>query len=89
MLEIMLTLLQGRVSSFYGAELSRYTSFKAHASAEGPVRQILIHDKGVIALGSRGVHMARRTGPPIWHILCGSWPIQEIYLADGHTGVMR
>ena len=55
----------GRVSSFYGTELQRYTSFKAGA---GPVRQLLFHDKGVIALGSTSVHMAMRRGPPIWHI---------------------
>lgn len=32
------------------------------------MRQILLHDKGVIALCSRSVHMALRRGPPIWHI---------------------
>ncbi|KAI1777276.1 PAB-dependent poly(A)-specific ribonuclease subunit PAN2 [Hypoxylon cercidicola] len=58
----------GRVSSFYGAKLQPYTSFKAHTSQDGPVRQILFNDKGVIALGSRGVHMALRRGPPLWSI---------------------
>jgi len=81
---------KGRVSSFYGAELSRYTSFKVHSSAEGPVRQILIHDKGVIALSSGGVHMARRTGPPIWHILYASHSIfEETCMADGYVGMKR
>ncbi|KAF4632859.1 hypothetical protein G7Y89_g5257 [Cudoniella acicularis] len=55
----------GRVSGFYGTELTRYTSFKA---GEGPVRQILFHEKGVISLCSRSVHMAMRRGPPLWHI---------------------
>jgi PAB-dependent poly(A)-specific ribonuclease subunit 2 len=55
----------GRVSSFYGTEMQRYASFKA---GTGPVRQLLFHDKGVIALGSTSVHMAMRRGPPIWHI---------------------
>lgn len=59
---------QGRVTSFYGTELQRYTSFKAHLSANGPVRQILVNDKGVIALGAKDVHMALRRGPPLWHI---------------------
>ncbi|KAI2610550.1 ubiquitin carboxyl-terminal hydrolase-domain-containing protein [Hypoxylon sp. NC1633] len=58
----------GRVSSFYGTKLQPYTSFKAHTSQDGPVRQILFNDKGVIALGSRGVHMALRRGPPLWSI---------------------
>ncbi|EKJ70854.1 hypothetical protein FPSE_09006 [Fusarium pseudograminearum CS3096] len=52
----------GRVTSFYGAELQRYTSFKAHTSTEGPVRQILLNEKGVIALGARDLHMAIRRG---------------------------
>lgn len=55
----------GRVSSFYGTELTQHTSFKA---GDDPVRQILLHDKGVIALCSRSIHMATRRGPPIWHI---------------------
>jgi PAB-dependent poly(A)-specific ribonuclease subunit 2 len=67
----MLSQLQGRVTSFYGAELQRYTSFKAHPSGDGPVRQLLFCDKGVIALGSRSVHMASRKGPTLWHIVYG------------------
>lgn len=55
----------GRVSSFYGTDMQRYTSFKAGA---GPVRQLLFHDKGVIALCSTSVHMAMRRGPALWHI---------------------
>ncbi|KAI3536342.1 PAB-dependent poly(A)-specific ribonuclease subunit PAN2 [Colletotrichum abscissum] len=58
----------GRVTSFYRSELQRYTSFKAHTSSDGPVRQILVNDKGVVVLGSRDIHMASRKGPPIWHI---------------------
>ncbi|ROT42505.1 exonuclease [Sodiomyces alkalinus F11] len=57
----------GRVMSFYGAELQRYTSFKA-CTTHGDLKQILVNDKGVIVLGSRDIHMASRRGPPIWHI---------------------
>lgn len=56
----------GRVTSFYGTELQQYTSFRA---GDGPVRQLLLHEKGVIALCSRSIHMATRRGPPIWHIM--------------------
>ncbi|CZR51913.1 related to PAN2-component of Pab1p-stimulated poly(A) ribonuclease [Phialocephala subalpina] len=56
----------GRVWSFYSTELQRYTSFKC---GDGPVRQLLFHEKGVIALCPRSVHMALRRGPPIWHIV--------------------
>ncbi|KAG6053616.1 poly(A)-specific ribonuclease [Claviceps sp. LM77 group G4] len=58
----------GRVTSFLSTELQRYTSFKAHVAADGPVRQILVNEKGVIALGSKNIHMALRRGIPIWHL---------------------
>lgn len=56
----------GRVSGFWGANLAPYTAFKA---GDGPVRQLLFHDRGVIALSAYSVHMASRRGPPIWHIV--------------------
>lgn len=56
----------GRVSGFLGPELQRYTSFKA---GNGPVCQLLFHDRGVIALSSNSVHMSSRRGLPIWHIV--------------------
>ncbi|KYK55176.1 PAB-dependent poly-specific ribonuclease subunit PAN2 [Drechmeria coniospora] len=58
----------GRVTSFMGSDLQRYTSFKAHLSADGPVRQVLVNDRGVIALGPKDLHMALRRGLPIWHL---------------------
>ncbi|KAK9770911.1 putative PAN2-PAN3 deadenylation complex catalytic subunit PAN2 [Seiridium cardinale] len=59
----------GRVTSFYGTTLlNQYTSFKAHGSQDGKVHQLLFNDKGVIALGSRSVHMSLRRGPPLWNI---------------------
>lgn len=61
-----LTRSQGRVTSFYGNNLQKYTSFRAHPPSEGAVHQLLFNDKGVIALGARGVHMAMRRGPPVW-----------------------
>lgn len=58
----------GRVSSFYGVELQRYTTFSAHPARDGPVHQLLFHEKGVIALGAHRIHMAMRRGLPIWNI---------------------
>jgi PAB-dependent poly(A)-specific ribonuclease subunit 2 len=55
----------GRIMSFYGPELQRYTSYIGHAE---PVRQILLHEKGVISVSPRSVHMASRTGPTLWHL---------------------
>lgn len=55
----------GRVSSYYGIELQRYTSFRV---GDGVVHQILLHEKGVIALTSTAIHAATRQGSQIWHI---------------------
>jgi PAB-dependent poly(A)-specific ribonuclease subunit 2 len=54
--------------SLYGNDLQRYTAFKIQPASEGPVRQFLFHERGIIALGSRTVHMALRRGPTIWNI---------------------
>ncbi|KAF2669854.1 hypothetical protein BT63DRAFT_423829 [Microthyrium microscopicum] len=69
----------GRVQSFYGPELQKYTSYIAHAGEA--VRQIVFHEKGVISISARHVHMAARNGPSVWHIsvpefvdlYCMSW----------------
>ncbi|BCS20566.1 poly(A)-specific ribonuclease [Aspergillus puulaauensis] len=58
----------GRVTSFYGPELQRYTSVRAHPVTEGPVRQILFHERGVISLSSKSVHMITRRGLTQWHV---------------------
>ncbi|PKY03306.1 putative PAB-dependent poly(A)-specific ribonuclease subunit [Aspergillus campestris IBT 28561] len=58
----------GRITSFYGPELQRYTSIRAHPVSEGMVRQILFHDRGVISLSSKSIHMITRRGLTQWHI---------------------
>ncbi|TGO70876.1 hypothetical protein BELL_0652g00040 [Botrytis elliptica] len=55
----------GRVKSFYGLEGIGYTSYRA---GQDSIRQFLFHDKGVISVGGRSVHMASRRGLHIWHI---------------------
>ena len=57
----------GKVVSFYGPELQRYTSVKAHIK-EGPVRQLLIHERGVLSVASKSVHLISRKGLTQWHI---------------------
>lgn len=61
-----------------GTELQRYTSFKAHQASDGPVRQILVNEKGVVSLSSKNVHMALRRGPPIWHVRCVAWFLAHV-----------
>ena len=58
----------GRLMSFVGPELQRYTSVRAHPVSEGLVRQILFHEKGVISLSSKSVHMVTRRGLTQWHV---------------------
>jgi len=66
---------QGRVTSFYGTELQRYTSYRGHVSSaprgapgNSPVKQLLFCDKGVISVSSRSVHCASRRGMAQWHV---------------------
>ncbi|KAK3699816.1 poly(A)-specific ribonuclease [Vermiconidia calcicola] len=65
----------GRVTSFYGQELQRYTSYRGHASTaprgapgNAPVKQLLFCEKGVISISSKSVHLASRRGLTQWHI---------------------
>ncbi|KAK2744060.1 poly(A)-specific ribonuclease [Onygenales sp. PD_40] len=58
----------GRVTSFFGPDLQRYTSVRAHPAAEGAVRQLLFHDRGVISVSSKSVHLTSRRGLTIWHL---------------------
>lgn len=68
MLSANVELLKGRITSFYGPELQRYTSVRAHPVSEAAVRQFLFHEKGVISLSSRSVHMVTRRGLTQWHV---------------------
>lgn len=63
--------VEGRVTSFYGVELQKYSSFRAHLAGEGPVRQLLFNGKGVISVASRSVHMSLRRGLARWNITYG------------------
>ncbi|MCJ1313152.1 poly(A)-specific ribonuclease [Agyrium rufum] len=58
----------GRVQSFYGAELQLYTSYRAHPLSNGPVKQLLFHERGVISVAPTSVHLSSRRGLTQWHI---------------------
>ena len=70
----VLTREQGRIVSFYGQELQKYTSVRAHSSNsprstnDATVRQILFCNKGVVSVSSRSVHLSSRRGLTQWHI---------------------
>ncbi|KAJ5619859.1 hypothetical protein N7510_003843 [Penicillium lagena] len=58
----------GRITSFNGPDLQRYTSVRAHPVSDGAVRQILFHERGVISISSKSVHMITRRGLTQWHL---------------------
>lgn len=63
-----LTFSQGRVASFCGPSLERYTSYRGHAAAEGPVKQFLFTEKGVLSISKQSVHYSIRRGITQWHL---------------------
>ncbi|EPB86120.1 hypothetical protein HMPREF1544_07108 [Mucor circinelloides 1006PhL] len=54
----------GRVCSYYGKGLQRYTSWKAHKDEQ--VRQIRVTDRGVISLSPKSIQMRDRRGLVKW-----------------------
>ncbi|KAF2227442.1 ubiquitin carboxyl-terminal hydrolase-domain-containing protein [Elsinoe ampelina] len=58
----------GRVTSFYSNELQKYTSYRGHPSSEGPVKQFLVCDKGILSVSSKSVHLSSRKGVAQWHL---------------------
>lgn len=63
--------LKGRITSFYGPTLERYTSYRGHTPAEGTVaavKQLLFTDKGVLSVSKHSVHYATRRGLTQWHL---------------------
>jgi len=57
----------GRIVSYHGPDLQKYTSINAHLQ-EGPIRQLLVCERGVLSISSRSVHLINRRGLTQWHI---------------------
>ncbi|KAI7828196.1 ubiquitin carboxyl-terminal hydrolase-domain-containing protein, partial [Gamsiella multidivaricata] len=55
----------GYISSYYGAGLQRYSSYRAH---KGSVRQMMVMDRGIVSIGKDSVHLANRRGLASWNI---------------------
>ncbi|ORE03413.1 hypothetical protein BCV72DRAFT_32113 [Rhizopus microsporus var. microsporus] len=56
----------GRVVSYYGKGLQRYTSFKMHSDQQ--VRQIRVTDRSIISLSPKSIQMRDRRGLVKWNI---------------------
>ncbi|KAK4219807.1 ubiquitin carboxyl-terminal hydrolase-domain-containing protein [Rhypophila decipiens] len=56
----------GRVSSYTGPPLQRYTSWRVQPAEKGVIQQFLFNDKGVIILGTKTVLYANRRGIQHW-----------------------
>jgi len=65
---VRLTSSQGRVTSFYGPHLERYTSYRGHAPPDGPVKQFLFTEKGILSISKQSVHYSHRRGLTQWHL---------------------
>ncbi|RPA72773.1 PAB-dependent poly(A)-specific ribonuclease-like protein subunit pan2 [Ascobolus immersus RN42] len=50
---------EGRISSYCGTELQKYTAYRGHNDA---VRQIQFNDRGIISLSKNSVHFSNRRG---------------------------
>lgn len=61
----------GQISSHFGPELQRYTSFAAHSNRGLPAlaRDITIDDRHVYSVGEGSLHCASRRGVARWGIL--------------------
>ncbi|OCK74303.1 PAB-dependent poly(A)-specific ribonuclease-like protein subunit pan2 [Lepidopterella palustris CBS 459.81] len=58
----------GRITSFYGPNLEKYTSYIGHPQAEGAVKQLLFTEKGVLSISKRSIHFSIRRGLTQWHL---------------------
>ncbi|GAM89839.1 hypothetical protein ANO11243_078780 [Dothideomycetidae sp. 11243] len=58
----------GRVLSYYGSELQKYTSWRGHPQPEGAVKQLLCCEKGIISISANSVHLATKRGMTLWHL---------------------
>ncbi|KAI4925267.1 poly(A)-specific ribonuclease [Alternaria conjuncta] len=58
----------GRITSFYGPHLERYTSYRGHAPPDGPVKQFLFTEKGILSVSKQSVHYSHRRGLTQWHL---------------------
>lgn len=47
--------------------MQRHVSVKAHVG-EGPVKQLLVHEKGILSISASSVHFVTRRGLTQWHI---------------------
>ncbi|KAH7032044.1 ubiquitin carboxyl-terminal hydrolase-domain-containing protein [Linnemannia elongata] len=56
----------GYISSYYSAGLQRYSSFKAH---KGPVRQMMVLDRGIVSIGKDSIHLSNRRGLASWNLI--------------------
>lgn len=60
----------GQVSSHFGADLQRYTSYAAHGTGQGAagVRALHLDERHVFSAGENGLHASSRKGMTRWDL---------------------
>ncbi|KAG4305310.1 hypothetical protein PORY_001480 [Pneumocystis oryctolagi] len=56
---------KGRLTSYFGPELRRYTSVKAHTS---PICSLISNERGIISLSSQNIRLTNRRGLSQWSL---------------------
>jgi hypothetical protein len=78
------------VTSYFGPELRKYTSYRGHAhanpmlSTENAVRQVMVNDRGVISLSAKSLHFAIRRGLAQWNIQSVNPLAERIFGCGGY-----
>ncbi len=61
----------GQITSHYGADLQRYTSYPAHGtvSRPAPTKALYLDERHIYSVGETGLHCASRKGLARWGVL--------------------